>query len=180
MTEGVLAPFRGLIESVDRLREGQELDIMMKSMPQRVEVDSEWYLLPQVWLKQWKAWCYIDIINAKPADSVDDFRQVERKRPPQIRFSDLFVKRLDNQLVDQQLKNKWQNYQLRPDLQESVDYTLVTKDVMQHFIECYNSEEPDPIYCFKRIGVRQNDGEVVCEMQHRKFSFIAVPNRTKY
>ena len=49
-------------------------------------------------------------------------------------------------------------------MREGVDFVFVTKEIIENFIERYACIEDDALYCFKRIGVMQDDGEVVCEM----------------
>ena len=40
--------------------------------------------------------------------------------------------------------------------------------------------EEDPNQNFMRVGVEQDDGEVVLEMQMRKINFLPLPNKTKF
>ena len=56
----------------------------------------------------------------------------------------------------------------------------MTKLVFDFFVGKYRSEEPEPQLNFKRYGVLQDDGEVVCELKLRKINFFALPNRTHF
>ena len=61
-----------------------------------------------------------------------------------------------------------------------MDYIFVTKVVFQKFIDNYRSVEDEPLLNYKRFGVQQDDGEVVCELKMRKINFFALPNKTVY
>ena len=58
--------YADIIESEERLNEGFLVQTLLKAMPPRIEVDSEWFFLPKKWLDKWEAWCYIDLLNAAP------------------------------------------------------------------------------------------------------------------
>lgn len=73
---------------------------MMQAMPTRIEVDSNWYFLPKKWLTKWELYCYVDIINVALDDPSVNVRNVERRKPGPIPFSELFVKQEDNQLIE--------------------------------------------------------------------------------
>lgn len=175
--------YADLIESAERLSEGLELQALLRSMPSHIEEDSEWFFLPKKWLDRWETWCYVDIINAtSPADenSISELRDVERKKPGKIDFSGLFLPKDKDQITEQLVKVKWQNHQIRPGQQEGVDFMLVTHSVIAAFIDRYRSVDFDPMKSFKRVGVVQDDGEVVCELQMRRINFLALPNESGY
>jgi len=65
-------------------------------------------------------------------------------------------------------------------LREGVDFIFVTKDIMAKFDEKYSSRGENALANYKRIGVEQDDGEVVLEMQMRKINFFPMPNKTTY
>jgi len=66
-------------------------------------------------------------------------------------------------------------------LREGVDFIFVTKEIMTKFVEKYSTGTQDnPLGNYKRIGVEQDDGEVVLEMQMRKINFFPMPNKTTY
>lgn len=65
-------------------------------------------------------------------------------------------------------------------MREGVDYILVTKDILDSFLKKYSSVNMDPLDNFKRIGVKQADGEVVCEMKMRRINFLPLPNKTTF
>ena len=156
---------------------------LIANMPTKIEVDSEWFFIPKAWLDKWEAWCYVDIINAAKSgeeDLNDEIRQAERANPGRICFSALFENKEKNMIVEQALKFKWQNYQVKKGLREGVDFILVTKEVFDSLVSKYRSEEENPEQCFKRYGVEQDDGEVVCEMRFRKINFFALPNKSTY
>ena len=93
--------FAHLIESEDRLQEGQELQSLFRSMPTKIEVDSQWFFLPKKWMDQWEAWCYVDIMNAASDGNLEVLSSVERTEPTRICFSDLFVPKQKTQISDQ-------------------------------------------------------------------------------
>eukprot|EP00354_Favella_ehrenbergii_P001765 CAMPEP_0170464124 /NCGR_PEP_ID=MMETSP0123-20130129/8976_1 /TAXON_ID=182087 /ORGANISM="Favella ehrenbergii, Strain Fehren 1" /LENGTH=432 /DNA_ID=CAMNT_0010729723 /DNA_START=599 /DNA_END=1897 /DNA_ORIENTATION=+ len=107
-------------------------------------------------------------------------RNVQRRKPGMISFSGLFVPEDDNQIVEQMLKMKWQNHQIKKGMREGVDFILVTRDVLSFLVDKYGSTEKDPLQNYKRMGVQQDDGEVVCELQMRKINVFGVPNKTKF
>ena len=76
-----------------------------------------------------------------------------REDPGQICFSDLFEPLGDNQIIDEVLKAKWQNYQIKHGQQEGVDYILVTREVITAFLDRYGSCDKDPLLSFMRLGV---------------------------
>lgn len=78
------------------------------------------------------------------------------------------------------IKFQWQNHQIENGLREGVDFIFVTKAVFDFFIENYRSVEPEPQLNYKRYGVLQDDGEVVCELKLRKINFFALPNKTQF
>ena len=76
-----------------------------------------------------------------------------RKKPQPIEFSDLFEPHGKNQFIEQVVKKKWQNNQIKKGMREGVDFILVTKDVLTYFVKKYSSVEKDPEKNFMRIGV---------------------------
>lgn len=75
---------------------------------------------------------------------------------------------------------KYQNYQIKKGMREGVDYILVTRDILENFVKKYDTRNMDPLDCFRRTGVKQADGEVVCEMKMRKINFLPLPNKTMF
>lgn len=69
---------------------------------------------------------------------------------------------------------------MKKGLREGVDFIFVTKDIMAKFSEKYSSRDVNALANYKRIGVEQDDGEVVLEMQMRKINFFPMPNKTTY
>jgi len=71
---------------------------MLREMPTRIEVDSEWYFLPKKWFDKWETYCYVDIINATPGDEPNsELSNVDRsEKPGKIKFSELFLPQGDN------------------------------------------------------------------------------------
>ena len=70
--------------------------------------------------------------------------------------------------------------QIKEGMREGVDYILVTKDVIDALIKKYSTLDRDPLDYYKRIGVKQADGEVVCEVKLRRINFFALPNKTTF
>ena len=35
---------------------------MFEETPKEVKAESEWFLLPQMWLKKWEKYCFFDLI----------------------------------------------------------------------------------------------------------------------
>ena len=152
--EQVLEQFSDVVESPERLQQGIEVQEMIKAMPTRIEEDSEWFFLPKKWLTSWELYCYVDIINYGPQDGPESkLRNVGRKKPEPIEFSDLFEPHGKNQFIEQVVKKKWQNNQIKKGMREGVDFILVTKDVLTYFVKKYSSVEKDPEKNFMRIGV---------------------------
>jgi len=149
-------------------------------MPTRIEEDSEWFFLPKKWLDSWETYCYVDVITAPLDDASINLRQVERKHPGKISFAGLFLEKESNQMNEQMLKFKWQNWQIKKGMREGVDFIFVTKKVLDSLVTNYQSQESEPHLNFKRIGVQQDDGEIVCELQLRRLNFVAVPNKTLF
>lgn len=78
------------------------------------------------------------------------------------------------------MKFKWQNWQIKKGKQEGVDFIFVTKTVFDNFLSKYGSTDTEPTLNYKRIGVEQDDGEVVCELKLRKINFVALPNKSRF
>ena len=155
----------------------------MRAMPSRIEEDSEWFFLPKKWLEKWELYCYVDVINAASdgnAEAGASLASVTRKDPGRVGFSDLFVPKEENQITEQMLRYKWQNHQIKKGQREGVDFIFVTKEVFDAFITKYRSDETEPHLNYKRYGVEQDDGEVVCELSMRKINFVALPNKKLY
>ena len=57
---------------------------------------------------------------------------------------------------------------------------MVTQEILTSFVERYQCSEQDPLKSFKRIGVEQDDGEIVCELSMRRINFFPLPNETVY
>ena len=49
-------------------------------------------------------------------------------------------------------------------MREGVDFIFVTKQILKTFVNKYESVEEEPAQKFMRVGVEQDDGEVVLEM----------------
>jgi len=178
--EQVLEQFGDLIQDPERLSEGMEVRELLRQMPTRIEAGTEWFFLPKPWLDVWERWCYVDVVTCPLDDASIDIRRVERKNPSKITFSSLFCAHEDNQIMEQQLKFKWQNWQIKDGLREGVDFVFVTKVVLTRLLDNYGSTDSEPLLNFKRVGVEQDDGEVVCEVKLRKINFVAVPNKTRF
>ena len=178
--EQIMEQFGDVITRPELLDEGYNVQEMLRSMPTRIEVDTEWYFIPKKWLNKWETHCYVDIINVPLDDASVNVRNVDRKSPGKIPFTSLFEEMQDDQIQEQMLRAQWQNYQIRAGMREGVDFILVTRDVFQALVEKYGSDERKPENLFKRIGVEQDDGEVVCELKMRKIQFLAVPNKTRF
>ena len=156
-----------------RLDEGIQMTKMLKSMPTKIEIDAKWYLLPMKFFKEWETYSYADIISCKgDTDSID--RECKREKPSKIIFAALFKDQHKLQLTEQAAKFKWLNYQLKDGLREGVDFMLVTHDVISKFSDLYKSDFD--YTSFFRVGVEQEDGEVVCALKLRKIRIIALPN----
>jgi len=48
---------------------------------------------------------------------------------------------------------------------------------MAKLCQLYGSAQDKPLQNFKRIGVEQDDGSIVLEMQMRRINFFAMPNK---
>ena len=174
----LMESYSDLITSKKRLEEGFEMRTMLKSMPTAIEKGSEWFFLPKKWLDVWETYCYVDIINAE-LDPVE-LRRANRTAPGRISFKHLFEPEEENQIKDISSKTQWQNFQVKKGLREGVDFIFVTKTVFKAFLNKYNSVDEEPAMNFLRVGVEQDDGEVVLEMQMRKINFLALPNKTRF
>ena len=81
---------------------------MLKDMPTRIEVDSEWYFLPKQWFDKWETYCFVDVINATPGEPYPELVNVNRSiKPGRISFSDLFLPKEANQCADIAIKFTW-------------------------------------------------------------------------
>jgi hypothetical protein len=81
---------------------------MLRKMPTRIEVDSEWFFLPKKWLTQWETYCYVDVVTATPGESNLELRNVNREeKPGRISFSELFLAKEANQITDIALRFNW-------------------------------------------------------------------------
>ena len=69
---------------------------------------------------------------------------------------------------------------MRKGIREGVDFIFVTKTVFKTFYNKYDSVDDEPTLNFMRVGVEQDDGEVVLEMQMRKINFLPLPNKTRF
>ena len=78
------------------------------------------------------------------------------------------------------LKVMWQNYQIKKGMREGVDFILVTREVFTFLNDRYGAKDKDADKKWKRVGVEQDDGEVVCELRMRKIQFVAIPNATRF
>ena len=97
----IMEQFSDIVTSGNRLEEGYELTCMLKDMPTRIDVDSEWFFLPKDWLDKWEVFNYSDVVTAEPGQPNDTLRSVDRTKPPgRIDFSGLFLQKEDNQLAD--------------------------------------------------------------------------------
>ena len=67
-------------------------------------------------------------------------------------------------MLDTYAKTQWQNFQVRKGIREGVDFIFVTKTVFKAFLNKYDSVDDEPALNFMRVGVEQDDGEVVLEM----------------
>ena len=83
-------------------------------------------------------------------------------------------------MEDTYAKTQWQNFQVRKGIREGVDFIFVTKTVFKAFLNKYDSVDEEPALNFMRVGVEQDDGEVVLEMQMRKINFLPLPNKTRF
>ena len=83
-------------------------------------------------------------------------------------------------MLDTYAKTQWQNFQVRKGIREGVDFIFVTKKVFKTFYNKYDSVDDEPTLNFMRVGVEQDDGEVVLEMQMRKINFLPLPNKTRF
>ena len=52
--------------------------------------------------------------------------------------------------------------------------------MLETLVERYRSPDSDCLLKFKRVGVLQDDGEVVLELKLKKINFFAMPNKTVY
>lgn len=176
-----MAEYADVVTNLERLMEGYEITAQLKDMPTKIEVNSEWYFLPKPWLDKWELYNFSDVVTATPGQPSDDLRKADRSvHPGKISFSELFLPKADNQITEIQIANTWQNYQVRPGLREGVDFIFVTKEIMAKFDQLYGSVQEKPLQNFKRIGVEQDDGTVVLEMQMRKINFFAMPNKSTF
>lgn len=66
--EDILEQHSDFVDSPERLEEGFALRTMLKDMPTKIEVGSEWFFLPKKWFDQWETFCYIDVIDATASD----------------------------------------------------------------------------------------------------------------
>ena len=96
--EQVLEQYGDFVDQPKRLNEGYKLRAMLKEMPTRIEVGSDWFILPQKWFDAWEKFCYIDVIEAPLDDPSINLRGVDRKHPGKIAFLDLFETFQDNQI----------------------------------------------------------------------------------
>ena len=53
---------------------------------------------------------------------------------------------------------------MKKGVREGVDFIFVTKTVLKLFLNRYDSVEDEPAQNFMRVGVEQDDGEIVLEM----------------
>ena len=170
----VIEMFKDFQFETIRLEEGIKMTRMLKEMPTKIEIDAKWYLLPMKFFKQWETYSYADIISCKgDTDSID--RECKREKPSKIIFAALFQDQHKLQLTEQADKFKWLNYQLKDGLREGVDFMLVTQDVISNFADLYKSDLD--FSSFFRVGVEQEDGEIVCALKLRKIRIIALPNQ---
>ena len=98
-----------------RLEEGFKLKKMFKEMDRTVEDGSNWYLLPQTWMKKWERYCFFDLIMAEPG-SVEEAKAIERDEPGEIDYSSIIEEIDDNDvewLHEVSEKFSWQNHQLK-------------------------------------------------------------------
>ena len=146
--------FSDIVTSIDRLTEGYEFTCMLKDMPTRIDVDSEWFFLPKEWLDKWEVYNFSDVVTATPGQPNEELRSVDRTKPPgRIDFSGLFLPKEDNQLADISLQFLWQNFQVKKGLREGVDFIFVTKTIMEKFLAKYGSVQSDAMKSYMRFGV---------------------------
>ena len=84
-------------------------------MDRTVEDGSQWYLLPQEWLKKWQNYCFFDLIMAEPG-SIEGADGVRRDQPGKIDYS-VILEDIDDENVEwlKEISGKftWQNHQLK-------------------------------------------------------------------
>ena len=98
--EQIMEQFGDVITRPELLDEGYNVQEMLRSMPTRIEVDSEWYFIPKKWLNKWETHCYVDIINVPLDDASVNVRNVDRKAPGKIPFTSLFEEMQDDQIQE--------------------------------------------------------------------------------
>ena len=85
---------------------------MFMEMDRTVEDGSEWYLLPQTWMKKWEKYCFFDLIMSEPG-SVEEAKAVVRDEPGKIDYSSIFEEHDDTEveyLNEISEKFYWQNH----------------------------------------------------------------------
>ena len=55
-------------EHKSRIEEAMIVKNMLEATPKLVKEGSQWFLLPQVWLKQWELYCFFDLLVNDPED----------------------------------------------------------------------------------------------------------------
>ena len=86
-------------EHKTRLEQGFKLKKMFTEMDRNVEDGSNWYLLPQTWMKKWEKYCFFDLIMAEPG-SVEEAKTIVRDNPGKIDYSTI-IEKIDDKDTEQ-------------------------------------------------------------------------------
>ena len=140
--ESITAAYDFIEESHrERLEEGFAVKKMFLEMDRKVEEGSQWYLVPQSWLKQWERYCFFDLIMAAPGSAEGATPDgTDRRKPSKIDYSSIIEQNAGSEQVwlkEVSAKYAWQNSQLKENLQEGEDFMLVTSPIIEFFDEKY-------------------------------------------
>jgi hypothetical protein len=157
------------------LEEAMKVREMIKSMAKRVEVGQEWHVVSMQWISKWQVYTGFDTL-----DSPDSKPSESEPKPPRIDNANIidyldtsgFDPKPECQLMEVQVSEKWQNYQLKPNLKEGEDFMLVDASIYKFWADHYG----EPEFPLKRYGVENESGETVVELYLQKLNIIPIPN----
>jgi len=126
----------------ERLEEGFKVKQMFMDMDREVKRGSQWYLLPQDWLKKWERYTFFDLIMSDPASAQGGSVDVaERDAPGEISYGSILEQyEGTDQLRECSVKHSWQNHQLKENLCEGEDFMLVSLPIIQFLSTQYKIE----------------------------------------
>ena len=166
----------------ERLEEGFKVKQMFMEMDRVVKDGSQWYFLPQDWLKKWERYTFFDLIMSDPATTQEGSADAaDRDAPGEISYESILEQyEGEDQLRECSVQHSWQNHQLKENLCEGEDFMLVSQPIIEFLSNQYRIEGDGNYKHFQRIARKQDDDEVIVELRLRKIRLLAFPNRTKF